>query len=268
MAGTRYIVAGLILSAAIIAWKRDALATLRAPQWRSLALTAFLLLGIGNGFLCYAEMTVQAGVASIVVATVPIWMVVIAALVNRSAITAASFAGLILGTLGIVALAGMPGANVPLVPTSLMLTGSFAWALGSVYARKDAKLRANPIIPALEMFVGGIILCAIGLAIGEGRNANLHAIARESAYGWLWLIGPGALIGYTAYGYAVRKLPTHVVATYGYVNPVVAVTLGAWLLHEPITINVVLGGSAILLAVVAILGSAPKSSSGELEKAA
>ena len=255
MAGTRYIIAGLVLSVIMLAWRRDLLSQLRAPQWWSLTLTAFLLLGIGNGLLCYAEMTVQAGVASIVVATVPIWMVVIAALVNRAQLTIASIVGLALGTIGIVALAGVPGANVPLVPTILMLIGSFAWALGSVYARKHAELRRNPLIPALEMFVGGIILCIIGLAIGEGHRLNLASVTRESFSGWLWLITGGALVGYTAYGYAVRKLPTHVVATYGYINPIVAVALGAWLLHERVTLNIILGGAAIVLAVVGILTS-------------
>lgn len=258
MAGVRYIIAGSILTGGMLLWKRDLLSQLRAPQWRSLTMTAFLLLGIGNGFLCYAEMTVQSGVAAIVVATVPIWMVIIAAVVSRSGITIGSAVGLALGTVGIAALAGVPGGGVPLVPTVMMLVGSFSWALGSVYARRHAELRTNPLIPALEMFTGGIILTIMGLLTGEFAKLNVHAITGASIGGFLWLIGPGALVGYTAYNYAVRKLPTHIVATYGYVNPVVAVALGAWLLREPITLNVMLGGGAIVLAVVAILTSPAK----------
>lgn len=259
MAGVRYIIAGSILTGGMLLWKRDLLAQLRAPQWRSLTMTAFLLLGIGNGFLCYAEMTVQSGVAAIVVATVPIWMVVIAAVVSRSGITLGSGIGLALGTIGIAALAGVPGGAVPLIPTIMMLVGSFSWALGSVYARRHADLRTNPIIPALEMFTGGIILTIMGALTGEFAHLNIHAITGASIGGFLWLIGPGALVGYTAYNYAVRKLPTHIVATYGYVNPIVAVALGAWLLREPITLNVILGGASIVLAVVAILKSPAKA---------
>ncbi len=258
MAGIRYIIAGSILTGGMLLWKRDLLSQLRAPQWRSLAMTAFLLLGIGNGFLCYAEMTVQSGVAAIVVATVPIWMVIIAAVVSRTGITLGSGIGLGLGTLGIAALAGVPGGSVPLVPTLMMLVGSFSWALGSVYARRHAALRTNPLIPALEMFTGGIILTIMGLLTGELSRLHVHTITGASIGGFLWLIGPGALVGYTAYNYAVRKLPTHIVATYGYVNPIVAVALGAWLLREPITLNVILGGAAIVLAVVAILKSPAK----------
>lgn len=267
MAGVRYIIAGSILTAAMLLWKRDLLSQLRAPQWRSLTMTAFLLLGIGNGFLCYAEMSVQSGIAAIVVATVPIWMVIIAAVVSRTGITLGSGIGLALGTIGIVALAGVPGGGVPLIPTLMMLVGSFSWALGSVYARRHADLRKNPIIPALEMFTGGIILCIMGLITGEGTHVNLSAITPASFGGFLWLVGPGALVGYTAYNYAVRKLPTHIVATYGYVNPIVAVALGAWLLHERITLNVILGGAAIVLAVVAILKSpaaAKREAKGQL----
>jgi drug/metabolite transporter (DMT)-like permease len=255
MAGVRYLIAGSLLSGAMLLWRRELLAQLRAPQWRSLATTAFLLLGIGNGFLCYAEMTVHSGIAAIVVATVPIWMVVIASVLSRSRITLGSSIGLVLGTIGIAALAGVPGGGVPLVPTLLMLFGSFSWALGSVYARRHAEMRVNPIIPALEMFIGGIILVIMGLATGEAAHFHLRAVTAASADGFLWLVGPGAFVGYTAYNYAVRTLPTHIVATYGYVNPIVAVALGAWLLHEPITLNVILGGAAIVLAVVAILKS-------------
>jgi drug/metabolite transporter (DMT)-like permease len=132
-----------------------------------------------------------------------------------------------------------------------------------VYARRHAELRTNAAIPGLEMFTGGIILCIMGLVTGEGAHLNLHAITPASIGGFLWLVGPGALVGYTAYGYAVRKLPTHIVATYGYVNPIVAVALGAWLLHEPITLNIVLGGAAIVLAVVAILKSTPSKKRDE-----
>jgi drug/metabolite transporter (DMT)-like permease len=265
MAGVRYIIAGSLLTGAMLLWKRDLLAQLRAPQWLSLAMTAFLLLGIGNGFLCYAEMTLHTGVAAIVVATVPIWMVIIAAVVSRSRITLGSGIGLALGTIGIAALAGVPGGGVPLVPTLLTLIGSFSWALGSVYARRHAELRTNPIIPALEMFAGGIILVIMGLVTGEAAHFDLHAVTPASIGGFLWLVGPGAIVGYTAYNYAVRKLPTHIVATYAYVNPIVAVTLGAWLLREPITLNVVLGGAAIVLAVVAILKSPAKAKPNQSE---
>jgi drug/metabolite transporter (DMT)-like permease len=194
-----------------------------------------------------------------VVATVPIWMVVIAAVLSRTNITLASGIGLALGTIGIAALAGVPGGGVPFVPTLLVLIGSFSWALGSVYARRHADLRTNPIIPALEMLVGGVILVIIGLVSGEASHFDRHAITPASIEGFWWLVGPGAIVGYTAYNYAVRKLPTHIVATYAYVNPIVAVALGAWLLREPITLNVILGGAAIVLAVVAILKSPTKT---------
>jgi drug/metabolite transporter (DMT)-like permease len=257
MAGVRYIVAGTLLCAVILLWKRSLLRELHVPQWRSLSMTAFLLLLCGNGLLCYAETQLQSGTAALIVATVPIWMVVIAAFVSHTRVTVGAAAGLAVGTAGIVALTGIPGGGIPLVPTLLVLVGSLGWATGSVYARRHAELRKNALIPALEMFVGGIMLVVAGLLTGEGRHVDPATISKASILGWLWLVGPGAIVGYTAYGYAVRKLPTHTVATYAYVNPVVAVALGAWVLHEPLTLNVLVGGVAIVLSVIAILKSPP-----------
>lgn len=255
MPGLRYLLAGGILTAAIGLWKRDAWRELHAPQWRSLLMTSFLLLVVGNGLLCYAEVQLRAGVSALLVATTPIWMVIVSGLAARTRIAAWAGVGLVIGTLGVVALAGIPGAGTPLAPTVLVLIGSAAWAIGSVYARRHAELRRNPLIPALEMLAGGAMLSVVALLLGERLEWN-H-VSTLSLEGFAWLVGPGAIVGYTAYGYAVRKLPTTVVATYAYVNPIVAVALGAWLLREPITVNILVGGAAIVLAIVAILKAAP-----------
>ncbi len=255
MAGIRYIVAGLLLSGALLAWKRSLLAQITAAQWKSLAIMGFLLLVCGNGALCFAEQRLASGVAALVVATVPIWMLAIDAVLERRMPAPLATAGLVLGTLGIALLVGLHSASIPLAPTLIVLAGSFAWAAGSIYARRDTAGHGNPLFPALEMLLGGIMLTVVGLATGEGAHLHLAAISRESILGWLWLVGPGAIVGYTAYGYVVRTLPTHVTATYAYVNPVVAVLLGTMILSEPITANIIAGGGAVILSVVAILFS-------------
>lgn len=255
MAGIRYIVAGLLLSGALLAWKRSLLAQITAAQWKSLAIMGFLLLVCGNGALCFAEQRLASGVAALVVATVPIWMLAIDAVLERRMPAPLATAGLVLGTLGIALLVGLHSASIPLAPTLIVLAGSFAWAAGSIYARRDTAGHGNPLFPALEMLLGGIMLTVVGLATGEGAHLHLAAISRESILGWLWLVGPGAIVGYTAYGYVVRTLPTHVTATYAYVNPVVAVLLGTMILSEPITPNIIAGGGAVILSVVAILFS-------------
>jgi drug/metabolite transporter (DMT)-like permease len=257
MAGTRYVIAGAVLSAVLLVWKRDLLSRLTASSWRSIEIMGFSLLVLGNGMLCYVETVMPSGIAAIIVATVPIWMVVIDAVVSRTAVRAGNWIGLGLGTAGIATLAGFGHGAVPLVPALMLLLGAFSWAAGSVYARRNGADRSNPIVPALEMFVGGIMLVISGALTGEFARLNLSAITPQSIAGFWWLVTGGAIVGYSAYGYAVRRLPTNVTATYGYVNPIVAVILGAWFLQEPVTWNELLGGGAVVLAVVAILKPAP-----------
>jgi drug/metabolite transporter (DMT)-like permease len=258
MAGVRYIIAGLLMSGALLIWKRSLLSQVSAKQWKSLALMAALLLLGGNGLLCFAEQSIASGVAALIVATVPIWMLVIDSVLERKAPAPLAMLGLVLGTLGIVMLVGLHFGSIPIVPAIIVLIGSISWAVGSVYARRSSDGHNNPLVPALEMLIGGVMLTLVAIASGEASHVNLAAISKESIFGFLWLVGPGALLGYTAYGYAVRSLPTHVTATYAYVNPVVAVILGTTLIGEPITLNVIIGGSAVVLSVVAILLSRKK----------
>jgi drug/metabolite transporter (DMT)-like permease len=257
MAGTRYMIAGAILTAILLAFKRDALRGLNAAAWRSIVIVGFLLLVLGNGIVCVVEMHMPSGIAAIIVATVPIWMVVIDAVRLRAPISRGSWVGLGLGTFGVAALAGLHGGAVAIGPALLLMFGAAAWAAGSVYARSHHEDLGSPIVPALEMVVGGTMMVLFGAATGEFAQLRWDAITTQSVAGFWWLVGPGAILGYSAYGYAVRRLPTNVTATYAYVNPIVAVALGAWLLHEPVTPNVIVGGAAVVLAVVAILKPSP-----------
>jgi drug/metabolite transporter (DMT)-like permease len=103
------------------------------------------------------------------------------------------------------------------------------------------------------MVAGGILCSIVAVAIGEPAQLHIHAVTGASLWGLLWLITGGAMLGYSAFAYVVRTLPTATVATYGYVNPVVAVILGALVLREPLTWNVLAGGAAVIVSVVLIL---------------
>lgn len=253
MAGVRYTLAGLILAAAMLIWDRGLLKQITRKQWYALALMAFLLLVCGNGLLCFAEMRIESGVAALIVATVPIWMLVIDAVLDRRTLAPLAIAGLVLGTLGIAALVGLHFGSIPLVPSLLVLFGSCMWAIGSVFARRNAGDHRNPIVPALEMLIGGIMLTIVAAISGETAHVNVSAFSHTSLLGFLWLVGPGAILGYSAYAFAVRALPTHVTATYAYVNPIVAVILGTLVAGERFSINVAIGGTAVIFSVIAIL---------------
>jgi drug/metabolite transporter (DMT)-like permease len=252
MAGSRYLVAGALLCAIVWVLQRGKRQRVTLQELLSVAVTAFLLLVCGNGLLCASEVRLESGTAALIVATTPLWMILIDALLSRR-ITIASCAGIVLGTVGVLALVGAPSAHGSLTAAILVLIGSFAWALGSVYARRHSSQHLNPMLPALEMLSGGVMLSIVGVARGELHALQPARIPDAAIAGWLWLVIAGAMIAYSAYAYAVRTLPTNIVATYAYVNPIVAVVLGAAILKESLTWNVLAGGAAIVLSVITIM---------------
>lgn len=252
MAGTRYVVAGALLGAIVWVLQGRNRRKITRDELLAAVVTAFLLLLCGNGLLCVSEVRLESGTAALLVATTPMWMILIDAFLARK-LRGTALAGIVLGTLGIIALVGAPSMQGSLQAAMLVLIGSFAWAVGSVYARRHSAQHLNPILPALEMFVGGIMLSIAGVTAGELHGVHLAQLPLAAVGGWVWLVLAGAMIAYSAYAYAVRTLPTNIVATYAYVNPIVAVILGALILKESPAWNVLAGGGAIVLSVITIM---------------
>jgi drug/metabolite transporter (DMT)-like permease len=254
MAGFRFLTAGTVMFA--IVGPRHARGA-RRPTVRhlrsTLVIAALLLVG-GNGLLSVGETSVDSGLAALIVATVPAWMVLINAAVTGTRITATLMLALALGTIGVGVLVGGPGARVDTSGALVVLIGSLCWAAGSVYSRR-APLPAHPLVVAsLEMITGGLLLIIAAAVTGEFGRLDLAAISAGSIAGFLWLVVAGSMIAFTAYGYANTTLPNDTVATYAYVNPMVAVALGALLGQEALTPNLLLGGAVIVSAVVLIVG--------------
>jgi drug/metabolite transporter (DMT)-like permease len=252
MAGSRYLIAGTIMALIIGILQRERPKRLTFDEIKTIALSAILLLVIGNGALSFSEVQLQSGTAAIIVATIPIWMLLIDGYLSRK-IQPLAMLGVVVGSLGIAVLVGLPSAHVPALPAIVVLLGSISWALGSVLVRRRAADRFHPLVPALEMVIAGTTLCVVGSASGELRMLNFEGIGPTALAAMLWLIFAGAILGYSAYTYAVRTLPTGIVSTYAYVNPVIAVILGGIILREPLTVNVIVGGGAIIVAVMIIL---------------
>lgn len=254
MAGFRFLIAGAVLFAIfgpryVRGARRPTLRHLRS----TMIIAALLLLG-GNGLLSVGETSVASGLAALLVATVPVWMILINAAVTRTRITATMMLALALGTVGVGVLVGEPGARVDIGGAVVVLVGSLCWATGSVYSRR-AELPSHPfVVASLQMIAGGLLLIAAAAVTGEFGRLDLEAISAPSIAGFLWLVVAGSMIAFTAYGYANAALSNDTVATYAYVNPVVAVVLGTVLGQEPLSLNLLLGGDAILSAVVIIVG--------------
>ncbi|MFE7114239.1 EamA family transporter [Streptomyces sp. NPDC057654] len=254
MAGVRFLTAGTVMFAII--GPRHARGARRPTlrHLRSALIIATLLLVGGNGLLSVGETSVDSGAAALIVATVPVWMVVINAAVTRTRITATMMSALALGTVGVGVLVGGPGARVDVGGAVVVLIGSLCWATGSVYARR-APLPSHPlVVTSLEMIAGGLLLLIAAAVTGEFGRFDPAAVTGDSIAGLLWLIVGGSMIAFTAYGYANTTLPNDTMATYAYVNPVVAVVLGALFGQEALRPNVLLGGAVIVSAVVLIVG--------------
>jgi drug/metabolite transporter (DMT)-like permease len=266
MAAVRYLTAGAVLYP--LAWlgsrRRTAPALVPAPgpaggrapsrlaQWGGMAVVGTLLLAFGNGGVSYAEQTLPSGLAALLVASVPLWMALADRVINGQRIPLRGWIALVLGLAGIAVLA-RPSGNGAVLPVLVVLGASVSWGVGSVLAGR-LPAPASPLAgSAMEMLTGGIVLTGLAAATGELTRVDPAHVSAQSLLGLLYLIGPGSLLALTCYTIALRRLPTAAVSTYAYVNPVVAVSLGALFLSERLTPATLLGGAVVVLSVVMLL---------------
>jgi len=233
-------------------------------QWRAAAIVGVALLVLGNTGVAWAETRVDTGIASLVIATIPLWM----ALFDRAAygqrLTRTAVSGLLVGLAGAGLLAGPTGPDhIDVAGGGVLLAAAIAWSAGSLYARR-APLPRRPLLGAsMEMLTGGAILALIALSLGE--PARVDHVSTQSLLALAYLIVFGSLIAFSAYIWLLRVTSTALVSTYAYVNPIVAVSLGWAVENEPIGIRTVVAGGMILTAVALIVSSSP---AGERPRAA
>jgi len=261
MAGTRFLIAGTILYA--IMRRRGAAAPTRL-HWRSALIVGALMLLAGNGGVVWAEQVVPSSIASLMVATVPLWMVVFNWLRgDRIRPTAGVVLGLAMGMAGIVLLvSGGQGAGGQTLHTTGLLVlaaGSLAWAVGSLYSR-HAPLPDDALLStAMEMLAGGALLFLAGLASGEAGHIAWQQFSSRSLLAFVYLIVLGSLVGFSAYIWLLRNSTPARVSTYAFVNPVVAVFLGWGLGGEPLTARTLLAAAVIIGGVAVITTYQPRA---------
>ena len=254
MAAMRYTAAGTIL--AVILRLRGA--RLPGPRaWPSLIVLGVLLLGLGNGGVVWAEQTVPSGLTAVLVATSPFWITGIDVILGGERLTARRWAGLLIGFVGIVALVWQ---DLRVGDRRAFLTGVVAtqiacvgWAIGSLYARRRGRGGARDenvlATAAFEMLFGGLAM--FGAAAVHHEYAVLAFTPRTSlALGYLIVFG--AVIGFTAYAYALKHLPVATVSLYAYINPVIAVFLGVLILNEPFGLKDVVAAAVVFLGVALV----------------
>ena len=234
MGGLRWTFAGTLLAGYVLARGE----TLPPPsRWGSIALLGFLLLGLGNGGVVFAEQWVPSGLAAVMVATSPFWMSgVEAALPDGERLGRKTILGLLIGFAGILVLV-WPDLTIDSGGDRRFLAGVIAlqiaalgWALGSSYSKRRAQKDHILGTTALQMLAGGLIMVAAGTVGGEWPRLFFTTRTTVSL---LYLSTLGAIGGFVAYTYALRHLPVSFVSLYAYINPVIAVALGVALLGEP-----------------------------------
>jgi drug/metabolite transporter (DMT)-like permease len=259
MAGTRFLIAGSTMYAFMRL--RGTPSPLREHWPAASAVGALLLMG-GNGSLVWAEQRVPSGLAAILLAMIPLWMVLLDSFrKNGPKLTIHVAGGLVIGLTGIGILVGPArlwgSSRVDILGTTILMFSAFCWAVGSLYSR-HAKLPPSPFLAAaMEMLAGGGMLIILGL-LSEGSQLHGHAISWRSMAAVFYLVAFGSLLGFTAYIWLLRVVPTSRVATYGYVNPVVAVFLGWSIGKESISARELLATGIVVAAVALILSHRPQ----------
>jgi drug/metabolite transporter (DMT)-like permease len=254
MAGTRYLVAGGVL----LAWVKLRGAprvTLRdlGPAF----LTGGLLLLCGNGGVVWAEQRIASGLAALLIAVEPLFIVLLQATLpqERRRPSARALVGVVFGVAGVVLLVGpvrLGGERVDLAGAAAVLFAAFAWALGSLLSRNLA-LPASPLqATALQMLAGGLLLACASGAAGEWARFSPASVSGRSIAAVAYLVVFGSLVAFTVYVWLLRVASPALVSTYAFVNPIVAVFLGWLLAREEVGPRTLVAAAVIVVAVVLI----------------
>ncbi len=252
--GVRFFVAGVLL----FAWARArGSAAPSRREWVGSAITGLLLFVCGTGGVVWAERYLPSGVAALVVATEPLSFVLMESMRNRRRPRGYVLAGLGLGTAGLLVLVGpgtlFGGGRFHVGACLVLVAGTFAWAGGSLFSR-GSRLPASPMMAtASTLLCGGALLAVAGAAAGELARFDPAAVSAKSVVATIYLFIFGSIVGFTAYLWLLRVATASRVATYAYVNPIVAVFLGWALAGEPLTPRVYAAAAIIVSAVALII---------------
>jgi drug/metabolite transporter (DMT)-like permease len=252
--GVRFIAAGAIMQVVLMIRRGARGVAVTGKEVIACALVGGALLFGGNGLVMVAEQEIPSGLAALVVAAVPLWVVVLRA-IFRDRVPRATLISVIIGFIGVGVLV-LPGSSGGTATTAGVLTvvlASAFWASGSFFSRR-LPLPEDPFTSTtIQMVLGGLIMLVVGLLAGEGSRVDFDAISTSSTIGLVYLIFIGSLLAFTAYTWLLQHAPISKVATYAYVNPVVAIFLGWALLDEPVTAAIAVGATIIVGSVAYIV---------------
>jgi drug/metabolite transporter (DMT)-like permease len=229
-------------------WRRGPGAFRVTPSQLATAALVGVLLPGANAILFVAEQHVATGLSALIIGSVPLWIVVLR-ITNGDRPPAAALASVLVGFAGL-ALLVRPGGGAPLWALLLVLGSSVMWATGSFLSSRLPMPRDSFAATTYEMLAGGLVLLPIGIATTSPHPSHFSG---RSIFGFVYLVTFGSVVGYTAYVWLLDNAPLGTVATYAYVNPVVAIALGALVLHESLSWTVGLGAILVLACVAVVV---------------
>jgi drug/metabolite transporter (DMT)-like permease len=267
MTGSRFFIAGSLLyawsvfrAAGKTADDAGTRATSPGRAWRDAFIVGALLIVGGTALVGWAELVVPSGITSLILATTPLWMVLLDGVSSRRAPAPLVIAGVVVGLGGLAILIGpsltTPGGGVNLLGVAALVLASLTWSGGALYSRRTALPKSPARATAMQMLAGSVLSLGVGFAIGEHERFSFAAITTQSVLAIAYLVVAGALVGFSAYLWLMRVSVPSRVATHAYVNPVVAVLLGWAILGESVTARTGVAMAVIVVAVILIVSGA------------
>jgi drug/metabolite transporter (DMT)-like permease len=257
MAATRFFIAGVVLLSWSIAREGRDFRWPSRREWRDTFIVGALLLGGGMGLVAWGEQTIPSGITALLIAMMPVWVAVLGRLVFGETLPRAAVVGVAVGLAGVAILVGPSTDPIErFAPAGVLalIVSPICWSSGSLFSAHRARLPAQPLVATGgQMLAGALVLTMFALLTGEPARLDLAAISTQSLAALVYLTVIGSLVAFTTYVWLLRVAPLPLIATYAYVNPVVAVILGWLVLREPLTPRTLVAGAVIVFAVALII---------------
>lgn len=252
----RFVPAGLLLAGGVALRDHGTIGRPSAVQLRDVTIVGACLLLGGTGLVAWGEQTIATGIAALLIGLVPMWLAVFGRILLGDRIPVLAAVGIAVGMIGVAILAWPAGDIGSLDPAGLLalIVSPMFWSLGTLYAARRAVLpRPALFSTGLQMIAGGLAFLVAAVLTGQLAGFDPGAVSATSWFGIGYLIVVGSLVGFTTYAWLLTVAPLGRIATYAYVNPIVAVILGSLILGEPLTARTVVAAAVIVLAVALIV---------------
>ena len=264
MAAARFTIAGAVMLTAVAIFRRGTATRPTRREWRDSFIIGTCLMGGGMGAVAWGEQTVPSGIAGILIAMLPVWVAVLGRVFLNERLPRLAVIGIGAGLAGVVLLVGQGvGIDGTLDPAGVaaLIFSPISWAAGSLFSAHRARLPKDPFLTTgMEMISGSLVLGAAALVTGELTRFRPEAVSTESIVSFAYLTVVGSLIAFTAFAWVLRQAPLPLIATYAFVNPIVAVFLGWLILDETVAPIQLVAGAVILIGVALLIVSRSRMS--------